>query len=458
VLWRRVYEVAGGEWAQQSSAWTSTVFAYNVSLACNHCEHAKCAGVCPVDAYTVRDDGIVLLDSSKCIGCGYCSWACPYGVPQYDRAAGYMSKCNFCFDNIDSGLPPACTAACPMRALEWVDVVAGELPSGHIPLWEVPASDHPFPLPNFSRTEPHTAIKPHPAMYLALEKHIANQEEIKPQRRSGWEEVPLVLFTLLAQVAVGGFWAIFPVFASFWTVVQADSPWLGMIPVLAMVTCLGLAMLASFSHLGTRRNAWRAVFHLKKSWLSREILYALLFGAALLATALAQLLSARLPAVLLSWLAALLGLGLLYSMTQVYHLRAVPAWNTWRTDLSFWTSALLLGPLLMASIFSWTCSLAGTPVSPVAWRVIGAWALIFLLIRAFVVAPPGAGKSVVQLWSMLLLVSIPVVAAIYLVPLVTAWWGALCTFLLVLFMEALARWLFYEARHAGPPGMVSIPA
>jgi len=122
VLWRRVYEVSGGEWEQTGQAWSNTVFAYNLSLSCNHCVHPKCAGVCPVDAYTVRADGLVLLDSSKCIGCGYCAWACPYGAPQYDEAAGTMTKCNFCDDNLDLGLPPACVSACPMRVLDYVEV------------------------------------------------------------------------------------------------------------------------------------------------------------------------------------------------------------------------------------------------------------------------------------------------------------------------------------------------
>jgi anaerobic dimethyl sulfoxide reductase subunit B (iron-sulfur subunit) len=83
VLWRRVIEVTGGEWQKTNSAWENSIFAYNLSLACNHCVHAKCAGVCPADAYIVRPDGIVLLDSSRCMGCGYCAWACPYGAPQY---------------------------------------------------------------------------------------------------------------------------------------------------------------------------------------------------------------------------------------------------------------------------------------------------------------------------------------------------------------------------------------
>ncbi|MCA1899756.1 MAG: 4Fe-4S binding protein, partial [Chloroflexi bacterium] len=84
VLWRRVVEVSGGEWIRTGDAWTNTVFAYNLSIACNHCRHPKCAGVCPTDAYVHRPDGIVYIDSSKCMGCGYCAWACPYNAPRYN--------------------------------------------------------------------------------------------------------------------------------------------------------------------------------------------------------------------------------------------------------------------------------------------------------------------------------------------------------------------------------------
>jgi anaerobic dimethyl sulfoxide reductase subunit B (iron-sulfur subunit) len=68
VLWRRVIEVSGGEWIAAGNSWESSVFAYHLSLACNHCTHPKCAGVCPTDAYTVRPDGIVLIDPSRCMG------------------------------------------------------------------------------------------------------------------------------------------------------------------------------------------------------------------------------------------------------------------------------------------------------------------------------------------------------------------------------------------------------
>ena len=68
-------------------------------------------------------------------------------------------------------------------------------------MWELPASEHPFPLPDNSRTEPHLAVKPHVAMNNSLEKKISNREEIKPEKQKS--ENPLIVFTLLVQMAVG---------------------------------------------------------------------------------------------------------------------------------------------------------------------------------------------------------------------------------------------------------------
>ena len=53
------------------------------------------------------------------MGCGYCSWACPYGAPQYDTEQGIMTKCDFCYDYLDAGLPPSCVSACPLRVLDY---------------------------------------------------------------------------------------------------------------------------------------------------------------------------------------------------------------------------------------------------------------------------------------------------------------------------------------------------
>jgi anaerobic dimethyl sulfoxide reductase subunit B (iron-sulfur subunit) len=439
VLWRRVYEVSGGGWERRGEAWTNTVFAYNLSIACNHCAHAKCAGVCPVDAYTVRPDGIVLLDSSKCIGCGYCAWACPYGAPQYDRAAGTMSKCNFCFDALETGLPPACTAACPLRVLEVADSRSGlPIPPGHNPMWEVPGSQHPFPLPGYSRTEPHLAIKSHPAMAFDGEKTVANREEVYPQRQSGWEETPLVAFTLLGQMAVGGFWAMQWLFTSL---VEHDASGLKLLPLLAVGASLGLGLLASFAHLGNKRNAWRAVLHLRKSWLSREILFSLLFGAGWLAVMLAGM---RVPA-LLTWGTALLGLALVYSMGQVYRLKASAPWNSWRTNVGFFVSAALLGLLLMAALLSWESHQTGIQIPVWQWTAIGIAVLLLLSARVMVGNQASGHLKIVRLWWLLVLAGVLGTVVIFFISPVP-WRAALSLLLVILCAEGIGRWLFYEAR------------
>ncbi len=153
ILWRRVYEVTGGGWKRRGAAWESSVFAYNVSLACNHCERPICKEVCPAGAYRARDDGVVVIDQDKCMGCKYCSWACPYGAPQYDAQAGCMSKCNFCFDLLDQNRPPACVAACPLRALDFGDRDALEARYGKDQLV--------FPLPEKDLTAPSWLLTPH---------------------------------------------------------------------------------------------------------------------------------------------------------------------------------------------------------------------------------------------------------------------------------------------------------
>lgn len=337
VLWRRVFEVAGGGWRQTGEAWEHSVFAYNLSLACNHCVHPKCAGVCPTDAFVQRADGIVYIDESKCMGCGYCAWACPYNVPQYNPALGRMTKCNFCMDELDQGKPPACVAACPMRVLDFVTVDGGQqtIDNGQLPaaygrkLWELPAAEHPFPLPTFSRTQPHLAIKPHAAMSNNLEKEITNREEVQTAKASNWRELPLVLFTLLGQTAAG------MAFASLFF-----QP--SILHILIIGILLTLGGLISFQHLGTKRNAWRAILHLEKSWLSREILAFGLFGISWLVWGLEHWLMNTNYSLMI---AAPLGLGLVFSMGRVYHLHAVSGWYTWRTETAFFLSAGTLGTL-----------------------------------------------------------------------------------------------------------------
>ncbi len=97
--------------------------------SCLHCENAACVTVCPTGAsYKRVEDGIVLVDESKCIGCKLCSWACPYGAREYDVDEGVMKKCTLCVDRLYSdALPPedrepACVSACPTRARHFGDL------------------------------------------------------------------------------------------------------------------------------------------------------------------------------------------------------------------------------------------------------------------------------------------------------------------------------------------------
>jgi len=89
----------------------------NLSLSCMHCGKPACVAVCPTGAISKRaEDGIVVVDQSKCIGCRYCFFACPFGVPQYGET-GTMQKCNLCLDRLQKGEEPACVSACVTGAL-----------------------------------------------------------------------------------------------------------------------------------------------------------------------------------------------------------------------------------------------------------------------------------------------------------------------------------------------------
>jgi len=97
--------------------------------SCLHCEDPPCVPVCPTGAsYKRKEDGIVLVDYDKCIGCKYCAWACPYGVREFDEERKVMTKCTLCVDRIyDPKLPeaerkPVCVLACPPGARLFGDV------------------------------------------------------------------------------------------------------------------------------------------------------------------------------------------------------------------------------------------------------------------------------------------------------------------------------------------------
>ena len=112
---------------------------FSLSVACMHCTDAPCEQVCPVDCFYIRQDGIVLHDKDKCIGCSYCLYACPFGAPQFPAngafgTKGVMDKCTMCAggpdetnseherelygqNRISEGKVPVCSAMCSTKAL-----------------------------------------------------------------------------------------------------------------------------------------------------------------------------------------------------------------------------------------------------------------------------------------------------------------------------------------------------
>lgn len=85
---------------------------------CMHCAEPTCVSVCPVAALEKRDDGPVLYDGDRCMGCRYCMMACPFMVPTYtwERLAPVIRKCILCYHRLDRGQEPACAASCPTGA------------------------------------------------------------------------------------------------------------------------------------------------------------------------------------------------------------------------------------------------------------------------------------------------------------------------------------------------------
>lgn len=120
LAYRHVVEVRGGQYPNP--------FTMFVTMSCHHCEQPACIPSCPVKAITKRvEDGIVLIDQDLCIGCGYCSPACPYGAPRLNVNTSKYEKCTFCVHRTSKGLEPACVPTCVGGALKFVrDGVAGD--------------------------------------------------------------------------------------------------------------------------------------------------------------------------------------------------------------------------------------------------------------------------------------------------------------------------------------------
>ena len=224
----------------------------HLSLACSHCETPACALACPARAYR-RDEatGAVVLDETRCVGCRYCSWTCPYDAPRFDPSRGVMTKCTFCAPRLEDGLAPACTAACPTGALGIVARPAA-------------AAEPSFHGLGAFRLGPALVVAPG-RRTTPPEGHPADDADAlplsfppRPRKVTLASEKGLLLFTL-AMPALAAW------FAGGLRLAERAPV------VVAFLVVAAAAFVVSTAHLGRPLRAWQAVLGVGTSWLSREV-------------------------------------------------------------------------------------------------------------------------------------------------------------------------------------------
>jgi anaerobic dimethyl sulfoxide reductase subunit C len=168
------------------------------------------------------------------------------------------------------------------------------------------------------------------------------------------QELPLVFFTIMAQMSVGCFVVLGAIHMFGGRKLGAErvdrlsdpAPY-------AIGPVMVVGLLVSIIHLGNPWNALNAINHLSTSWLSREIFLGCSFAALGAAFAISQKMKWFTPLLrqLLAGLTAIVGLGLIFAMSMVYMLPTVPGWDSWATPVTFYTTAFLLGSLAVGAAF-----------------------------------------------------------------------------------------------------------
>jgi Fe-S-cluster-containing dehydrogenase component len=109
VLWNKVVE-------QGPYGTFPDVEHYFLPTVCQQCVEPQCVKVCPTGASYIRQDGIVIINREKCLGCKYCMMACPYGVRSFNREKKVVEKCTLCIQLQAVNEKPACVKACAAKA------------------------------------------------------------------------------------------------------------------------------------------------------------------------------------------------------------------------------------------------------------------------------------------------------------------------------------------------------
>lgn len=325
--WRRVGELEGGAFPLTRRL--------NLSMACNHCLEPTCLSGCPTEAYTKLRNGVVRHDAAECIGCQYCIWNCPYEVPVYDKAAKVVAKCDMCLPRLEQGQSPACVLACPTHAItvEPVNVAAWRADHGEA---EGPG------LPPAGITLSTTRVVQPAGLSDGAELVAATDHSVEPEDPH-W---PLIALTLLTQLSLG------TVAATVVAELAGGAGPHGLAGGAVGAALAGaVALTASLFHLGRPTHAFKALRNVRTSWLSREVALLSAFSGASLAYAAAwtwadPLGSGRALRLVLGVGAVVAGMAGVYASGRLYLVPARPVWNSRRTLVSFFATAVSTGPLL----------------------------------------------------------------------------------------------------------------
>jgi formate dehydrogenase iron-sulfur subunit len=322
IAWRRVGELEGGAFPETRR--------FTLSMACNHCLEPTCLSGCPTNAYVKLDNGVVSHDAGECIGCQYCIWNCPYEVPVFDKRQKIVSKCDLCLPRLEAGQNPACVSACPTYAItvEKVDVAAWREDHAAAEAPGLPPADITL------STTRVTLPADMPRDTEAVSEHRINPED------PHW---PLIGLTLLTQLSLG---------TVVGTVVTRLAGGAGRETLAGGATVAflagAIALVASLIHLGRPTSAFKALRNLRTSWLSREVAFFSAFSLVsfVYAAALRAAAPGRVPvlATVVGAAAGAQGTGGGYASGRLYLVPARPVWNSKRTLVAFFATALAIGP------------------------------------------------------------------------------------------------------------------
>ncbi len=329
IKWRRVGEMEAG-------SFPDTLQLFN-SMSCNHCIEPECLKGCPTESYIKLDNGIVFHDDPSCIGCQYCTWNCPYEVPVFNPDRGIVTKCHMCVDKLEAGQTPACVQACPSNAIEievfnveqWLqEDMAKEGVAPHLPDIEITKPTTRYTLPELKGDD---------------QFHPADEHILKPAH----PEWPLVFMTVLTQVSVGAFLALFLGQLLYTLGFNLPKPNFTMALLAALPAMIGLPL--SALHLGRPGMAWMAMKNWRSSWLSREAIALGVFTALTTLVALLYYLgSDGIGLLLLEAITLATGIYGIYAQSMIYRIKARPSWNRKSTTKRFFGS-MYVGFLLIAA-------------------------------------------------------------------------------------------------------------